>query len=145
VWWIVNKTKEVKHPFRTLGIVFVVLILLYPLCSYSIDSYNSFSESEGAGLRYLATRCNITNHTIDRTVSGQIDAYISPQTNAYLYGNLGITIDYVVYRKSVDFKYRLHNPDSEYYYFDMYSGLNQNNSYNKIYCNPNFIICMLGE
>ena len=139
-WYITEKSQKTGSPMKTFSVILLAFILVYPICSYTIDSYNNFPKSEGVGLQFIAFRCEINNRTVDQSVSGQIDAFITPDVQPIMNSISVDKIDFLIYRKTVDFKYQLHNSENPLVYYSLYANYDNNRSFSKIYSNPNFII-----
>lgn len=130
-----------RKQYKILVFVVVSLFLLYPICSYSIDAYNSYPVSDERGLIFLTSTVNLTGKSLEMPAAGQIDAFIAPGDNISFISTRGY-YDVVVYGLSMEIKERMHNPDDPNLVELKFNALNANSNYNIIYYNPTFHIYM---
>lgn len=122
---------------KAIIIVITLSFITYPLGSYAIDSYNSFSQSEKSGIVFLANGMNISDTSIEMSSPGQINAFIETGRNiqftTYSRANL------VIWRLHAENKDVLHDSDSIELKF---RHMDSNPEFMKIYSNPAFRIYM---
>ena len=139
ILWFSRAALKASNYRAVFAIVLLGLFLAYPLGSYPVDAYNSFSESESAGLEFIGYELELNNTSITFYASGQLDAYITPEDNITMKHIHGLPYDWYAYRQSGYFKDVMHNPDNEVYE-PRFEGYDRSPSYNKIYSNPTFYI-----
>lgn len=125
------------------GIACLLLVVItFPIISYSIDAYNSYPPSEESGLEFLSTSVFLENKTLYMGSPGQLNAYLSSNPHLTMKGMNSAKLDIVVFRQSAYYYYSLRMDcsfeDNTYTRFE--NAITHNITYDKIYSNPTFKI-----
>jgi len=132
---------KVKKYISVGGVACLLLVVItFPIISYSIDAYNSYPPSEESGLEFLSTSVFLVNKTLYMGSPGQLNAYVSSTPNLTIRRMSSKQLDIVVLRQSAYYYYSLRLDcsfeDNAYTRFE--NGITHNNTYDKIYTNPTF-------
>ena len=132
-------TREKKIDSKVIAAGVLALFLLYPACSYTIDSYNSYSISERSGMEYLTANVSITDQSIYMSSPGQINSFIVPGDMVVIEKEIYEISNYIVYRLHAQYKSDLHNSNPSPYTL-LFEDIESNSTFQKIYHNPSFYI-----
>lgn len=138
-----------KETMKKISIaILVIIVLAFPVFSYSIDAYNSVPYSEGVGLEHFTQTTDLTNKSVSITMGGQLSLYIDVQTKLSLtlitpqYPLENARSDYIVYRNTGYYysAMRTNLSFSDNTYLESLEIVEGLDSYNKIYESNTFII-----
>lgn len=148
-----NKVKTKNNKYKTVCSTSIVLlvVLSYPIVSYSIDAYNSFPQSENYGLQFLTSDIPLNDKIITIGMPGQLSGYTKPPTNyAFTYKLQSISErqpDIIVFRNT-DYFYMSMRRDLSFEnnsYTRLYEEVNSSKLYDKIYASETFKIFIKNE
>jgi hypothetical protein len=139
-----NRILNKKNRTYIASSIILIVVVTYPVVSYSIDAYNSFPQSENHGLLFLTSHVSLDNKNITMGSQGQLSAYTEPPTNyEYIYFNQDILLlepDIIIFRNSYFFymamRFNLSFEDN--LHTRIFEEVNQLQTYNLIYSSGTF-------
>jgi len=142
----ISRIRNKKYRNLCSTTIILLIVLTYPVISYSIDAYNSFPQSENHGLQFLTSYANINNKTITIGMPGQLTAYTEPFINytftSYTTNISELQADIIAFRNT-DYFYMSMRRDLSFennIFTKLYEEVNPSKSYNKIYASETFEI-----
>lgn len=155
IFLIMKRARVAKWRLYTVRLLFSLwvfsLAVAFPFVSYSIGAYNSFPQSEGEGMRFIANEIHLMGKTVSMATEQQITPYLDLLNNETVFErvdfppNLNKTLPDIVILKRSSFYSLAMRYDLNFTYNRFTALKDQLDTaieYNRIYSNPTVEVYM---